>query len=268
MVFILTSLIIFCNELSVCKKFITENNLITDYTILDLGLKNGNEYTYLFFNPYNDASPDNNIWIPFTDAVLIKTDGINIIQFLKISKNGLVKSNDEIIFYDFSESGYSHLEFNGWLLKTGKMVFDNSEINTVSLQLTNDGINLIPADPSLPIILWDFPLNYPVKYKYTMYPLSSPIWLIEYEWREDIKISCARTGLRDNEMLKYIAKLSDTDKRIIINAMFALAGYEFKTDEWKIFFNKFKWYKPDNTIKNDLKILNDSQRKLFDVLSN
>jgi hypothetical protein len=226
-----------------------------------------NTKTFLFYKPYNNIIIGlNDPVLAFTDAIIIKTNNEIIIQYLLINQSGLVKTNDDIRFYDFSERGYSHIKFNGWLLNTKKMDFENSNINAFDIQLTNDGINPIPADPQLPTIIWDYKFNYPVKYEFTMYPLPSPTWMIEYEWREDIKTSCARTGLRDDRLLNYIKELSDYERRIIINTMFALYGYEFKTTEWKDYFSKFLWYKPDSNVMNNIEILDEYQKRLYEYL--
>ena len=267
--FVSISARLFSDDLLIAKQYIIDNNLLSDYIIMDLHLKKDKTNTYLFYKPYNNNKKQYlyNDTISFTDAVLIKVTNNNIIQFLYIYQNGLVKTNNNIVFFDFSESEYSHVKFNGWLFNLRNQNFYDINVNIINLQLTNDGINTIPADPALPNIFWDYFVNYPFKYEYTMYPLPRAIWLMGYEWREDLKISCARTGLRDMDMTFYLDTLSPYDKRVIINAMFAMNGYEFKTAEWTNYFRKFFWYKPDNIIKNDVNILDQYQLKLFEYLS-
>jgi len=257
----------FSDELSIARQYVDNNRLLERYNFLDLNLNRNNTKTFLFYIPNNDKQLNiNNNVLSITDAVIIKSNNEKVIQYLIINKNGLVKTNDNITFYDFSEKGYSHIKFNGWLLELNRKSPDFSNVNCIGLQLANDGVQ-IPADPSLPVIIWDFELNYPIKYEFTMSPLPSPTSLIEYEWREDIKTSVARTGLRDDRILSYIAKLSDYDKRVILNTMFALHGYEFKTTEWKNYFSKFLWYKPDNSVINSVEILDEYQKKLFEYLA-
>jgi hypothetical protein len=259
---------IFPDELDIAKQYIDNNFILAEYSILELNFSIPNTKTFLFYKPYTGReSTLNEVVIPFTDGVIIKIRNEIIIQYLIIYRNGLVKANDGITFYDFSERGYSHIRFNGWLFEKTRRAFGIDNPNSFTLQLTNDGINEITADPPLPIIMWDFELNYPVKYRMStiVYP---PVLIIENEWREDIKISIARTGLRDDGIFAYLNKLSDYDKRIIVNAMFALHGYEFRTSEWINYFLRFLWYKPNSKIINSVEILDEHQRRLFEYLTN
>jgi len=266
-IFLTLSYGVFSDELSIARQYVDNNRLLERYNFLDLNLNRDNTKTFLFYVPNNDKQLNlNSNVLSITDAVIIKSNNEKVIQYLIINKNGLVKTNDDINFYDFSEKGYSHINFNGWLLELNRKSPDFNNANCFGLQLANNGVQ-IPADPALPVIIWDFELNYPVKYTFTMYPLPSPTSLIEYEWREDIKTSVARTGLRDNVILLYINKLSDYDKRVIINTMFALRGYEFKTTEWKNYFSKFSWYKPNDRVINSVEILDEYQKKLFEYLT-
>jgi hypothetical protein len=254
--------------MDIARNFVDNNNLLTEYNVLDLGLNKNNTKTFLFYKTYDNKVLTLSSYYPvvFTDAVIIKTSSEEVIQYLNINKNGLVKTNDNIVFYDFSEKGYSHVEFNGWLLGFGNMDFDNVNINTINIQLTDDGFDRIPADPALPAILWDYKFNYPVKYEYRMHPLPEATWLIEYEWDEDINTQCARTGLRDDRLLEYIKILNNYEKRVIVNTMFALYGYEFKTTEWKNYFSKFLWYKPNSNIPNSIDIFDEYQKRLYEYL--
>jgi len=265
-VYIMLTLYAFSDGLAVAKQFVDNKEFLSDYNILELNLKRNDESTYLFYKPYNNRILKNSDEVmAFTDAVIIKVNNEKVLHYLVAYKNGLVKTNDDVIFYDFSEKGYSHLKFNGWLLGFRIMKFDDSNINTINLQLTNNGIKEIPADPRLPSILWDY--DYPVRYKYYMSPFDRMVDLIEYEWHENLKIIIARSGLRDHGVCSYLDKLSAYDKRIIVNAMFAIHGYQFKTQEWITYFEKFKWYKPDSSVKNDVNILDKYQQELFEYLT-
>ncbi|MDR0313873.1 MAG: YARHG domain-containing protein [Treponema sp.] len=255
-------------ELGIAKQFIDSNALLDSYSVLDLSFNVPDTQTFLFYKPYNNRQVTvSDTVIPFTDGVIIKIGGERIIQYLIINRNGLVKTNDNIAFYDFSESGYSGLRFNGWLYEKSRGAFGIDNPNGFSLQLTNNGINPIAADPPLPLIMWDFELNYPVKYEFVMSPFTYATMLIRYEWREDLKISIARTGLQDERILDYLNKLSAYDKRVTINAMYALYGYEFRTDEWKTYFSKYAWYKPDSRVANSIEILTEYQKRLLEYLS-
>jgi hypothetical protein len=264
----LISLNTFSDELDIAKRYIDNNFLLADYSILELNFDIPNTKTFLFYKPYsNRESTLNDIVVSFTDGIIIKVQNEIILQYLFINRSGLVRTNNGITFYDFSESGYSHIRFNGWLFEKTRRAFGIDNPNGFTLQLTNDGINSIPADHPLPIIMWDFEQEYPVKYEMStiVYP---PTLIIEHEWREDIRISIARTGLRDDRIFTYLNKLSDYDKRIIINAMFALRGYKFRTTEWINYFSGFLWYKPNSEVINSAEILDEYQRKLFEYLTN
>jgi hypothetical protein len=257
----------FSDEFTVAKQYIDNNALLDNYSTLELNFNIPNTKTFLFYKPYNNKQLNqNDAVLPFTDGVIIKTNYERVIQYLIVNQNGLVKTNDNIIFYDFSESGYSHIRFNGWLFEKTKRAFGIDNPNGFTLQLTNNGNNSISADPPLPIIMWDFVLNYPVKYEMSTiaYP---PILLIEYEWNEDINISIARTGLEDDRITNYLGRLTNYEKRVIVNSMFALYGYEFKTSEWKTYFSKYLWYRPNSEVQNNIEILNENQKKLFEYLT-
>ncbi|GHU94326.1 hypothetical protein FACS189479_06930 [Spirochaetia bacterium] len=103
-----------------------------------------------------------------------------------------------------------------------------------------------------------------------MFNVKSNI-LFTYKPDEDIRIITALSGLSDHcgsEYLQYLNNLIDVDKRMIINTLFALNGYSFATDQWKIFFNNYSWYKPNKDIKNGAEILNDRQKMLLEYINN
>jgi hypothetical protein len=95
--------------------------------------------------------------------------------------------------------------------------------------------------------------------------------LFTYKPDEDIRIITALSGISNhsgNEYLQYLDNLTDADKRMIVNTLFALNGYSFATDQWKTFFNNYSWYKPNKNIKNDAEILNDRQKMLLEYINN
>jgi hypothetical protein len=84
----------------------------------------------------------------------------------------------------------------------------------------------------------------------------------------------ARTGLGEGDMdpdsrilTDYLDTLNAQDKRVIINAMFALHGYAFKSKEWQDFFAAFTWYKPNASVKNSIDVFTERQKRLFQYLS-
>jgi hypothetical protein len=84
------------------------------------------------------------------------------------------------------------------------------------------------------------------------------------------EIFLALAGLNENttnEVLTYLDDLTSYEKRRVINTMFALNGYSFVTEEWKNYFNKYSWYKPNKDIRNDRSILNIRQQRLLDYLN-
>jgi hypothetical protein len=263
----LLSLNAFSDELDIAEQFIKNNAILTDYSVLDLNFNIPNTKTFFFYKPYaGGGSALNDAIIPFTDGLVIKIQNETIVQYLIINGNGLVKTNDNITFYDFSDIDYS-TQFNGWLFRKVRRAFGIDNPNCFTIELTKNGIDRIAADPPLPIIIWDFEQNYPVKDKLSM-DVDPPVSILKYEWREDIRISIARTGLRNNDIFAYLNNLINYDKRVIINAMFALRGYEFKTAEWRNFFSRFLWYKPNSEVINSVEILDEYQKKLFEYLTN
>jgi len=98
---------------------------------------------------------------------------------------------------------------------------------------------------------------------------GSPI--LKYSTNDDKRILFAMAGIGEGTSDKYLQYLDETDeydKRVITNAMFALNGYAFRSEQWQIFFNNFLWYKPNDGIRNDVEILNARQRRLLEYLNN
>jgi hypothetical protein len=95
--------------------------------------------------------------------------------------------------------------------------------------------------------------------------------IFSYNLNEDKNIIWALSGIEEKpefyEDTLYLDILTENDKRIVINTMFALNGYSFSTEQWKNYFNKYSWYKPNNKIRNDPNILNERQKKLLDYLN-
>ena len=91
--------------------------------------------------------------------------------------------------------------------------------------------------------------------------------ILKYNLNEDKRIIYALSGLIETSDIQYLNGLTDYDKRLIINAMFAVQGYSFITEQWQVFFSKYSWYKSNSTIKNDPNILNIRQKKLLDYLN-
>ncbi|MDR0313321.1 MAG: YARHG domain-containing protein [Treponema sp.] len=94
--------------------------------------------------------------------------------------------------------------------------------------------------------------------------------IYHYNLAEDKNIILALSGLSDYIIFyyyEYINGLTDYEKRIIINTMYALHGYSFVTEEWQSFFSQYSWYKPDEKVRNDPSILNTYQQKLLEYLS-
>jgi hypothetical protein len=92
----------------------------------------------------------------------------------------------------------------------------------------------------------------------------------QFKINQDKEILLALSGLNDNlnnELFFCLDALTNYEKRKVINAMFALNGYQFATEEWQNYFNSYSWYKPNKSIRNDRSILNIRQQKLLDYLS-
>jgi len=92
----------------------------------------------------------------------------------------------------------------------------------------------------------------------------------QFNLNTDKEIVIAASGLGENvdsELLLYLDGLTNNERRKIINAMFALNGYFFVTDEWRNYFSQFSWYKPNRGISNDRSILTSRQQRLLDYLN-
>jgi len=92
----------------------------------------------------------------------------------------------------------------------------------------------------------------------------------QFNLNDDKEILLALAGLNEkveNKLLNYLDGLTNYEKRKIINAMFALNGYYFITEEWQNYFNQYSWYKPNKDIRNDRNILIIRQQRLLDHLN-
>jgi hypothetical protein len=67
-----------------------------------------------------------------------------------------------------------------------------------------------------------------------------------------------------NSILKKKSKHYITRKRFLTNFIYALNGYEFKNDKWKVLFECFKWYKPTTSAP----VLTDEEQKMIIELKN
>jgi hypothetical protein len=266
MLFCLQLPFLFADDLRIAEDYVRETGFIQNYKILDPEITFGDGNVYVFYVPYNidRTVKKESDGLPLYDALVVIVSDGKAKEYLRIQRNGRVATKDAALS-DFSLPGYSHVRFNGWL-------FDIAQRGpgfSINLQLTTDGIDAIPAD-SLSSIVWEPRYGYPVKYQYTGYMVSPAIVA---ESGEDEKIILARSGLdeyADIAFLEdfYIKKITEKDKRTIINAMFALNGYRFRTKEWLDYFSRYFWYKPDETVKNTVDILNENQKRLYQYLSN
>lgn len=84
-----------------------------------------------------------------------------------------------------------------------------------------------------------------------------------------MSINYAREGMTEEnkqEVTRYVESLSVSDLRLLRNAVFALYGYVFKSEDLKAYFSKFNWYMPDPKVKSDEAILTDAQRRLLEKI--
>ena len=102
------------------------------------------------------------------------------------------------------------------------------------------------------------------------YSYKSETPFIHFNLNDDKEILIALIGLDENfneESIRYLNRLSDYEKRKVINAMFALNGYSFITREWQNYFNTFSWYNPNTNVRNDPNILTTRQQRLLNYLN-
>jgi len=267
--FVFLSLNVFSEDEAIGAAFLSEKFHISNYSVYEVPFTFNDVKTLLFYDQKSIISDDNrnNKIFYIKNAVIVSLKDHKVFQYLKINEKGIISSNYSVLF-DFSEPGYQHISFTGWLLFFHEEIMDNKKILACNFQLTYDGIERIPADPPLTDIYLYTKYDYPVVYDHSYHGLK-----IEAEWRENILISIARGGLlKESELgepeMAYdeIRNLSAQGKRIVRNALFALYGYSFKSKELDDYFRKFFWYKPNPDITNDINILDENQKRLLEFL--
>lgn len=103
-------------------------------------------------------------------------------------------------------------------------------------------------------------------------PKRMEFYYLKNTWnnlRGDYYTEIARVGLNsDNseEILSIIETLDKEELRRFRNTLFAIKGYMFNSEDLDLYFRKFDWYKPDETIRNSKDLLNPEQEKLFDLI--
>lgn len=261
---------LFSQEENICKEFINDNFKITNYSSFKIPIICDGISTYLFYdNIKNDILVKNiNSASYITNGIILSLKDNKVIQYIEISSNGVIKTKDSMLF-DFSGSEYNNIKFIGWIVKVTEKQMDNHTVLICNFQLTNNKLDQITTDPPLSNIYLYSRYNYPVIYNYSYSGLK-----IKSSFNEDKLISIARAGLlQESELFEpqitydEINKYSDAEKRILRNALFALYGYSFASEDLTKYFNRFFWYKPDKKIKNDINILDENQRRLLIYLN-
>ncbi len=87
-------------------------------------------------------------------------------------------------------------------------------------------------------------------------------WMFYYMYSYGEK-SCEFDRKLDALVKKQLPK---EDARLMRNFLFAIHGYQFKSPEMSSYFNQLYWYYPDPDVKNDLSILSEYERELFDYI--
>jgi hypothetical protein len=223
---------------------------------------------------------------------------VNLFQFMKNGGDVIIKDNNGYLYKKIGNDPFEYYSivrtFVGNIIfekllerKIGISVFDSTVIipflyfftdqDTYKINLDDmffeKGVNILlynQNDSSYISMIIDGESNMFYKLSQVGDLNKKTSLLFNLNLNEDKELIYALSGITENPALEYIqilGNLTEYDKRKIINAMFALNGYSFVTEQWKTFFGRYSWYKPDNSIKNDPGILNVRQKRLLDYLS-
>lgn len=216
---------------------------------------------YLFYEEM-DVPAETKGHIAIKNGAIVSLKDGHADGFILISAGGTVVSRFGPL-YDFSETGYSQIDFKGWLFVFRRGWEFTGGLPVVSLQLATKDGRRVPADPLLPYIIYESAFGYPVTIEIYPYPEHAAMW------RENKIITIARRGLPENagsEVYEWLDKLTPSRRRLMRNALFALYGYQFKTPDLQSYFSGLKWYKRNPTIRNSMEILTKDQRRLLNYL--
>ena len=232
------------------------------------------------------------------DQYAIKAAEVSLFQFVKNEEDVIIIDNNG---YPYKKIGNNPNNYHSIVrMFVGNIVFENVLDKRVGLSITNGRI-IIPflyfftANDTYNINLDDmffekganiYIYNQNDRYyiglfingeDYQFYKLSrrddyyrKSNLIFNYRLNEDKNIIYALSGMAENpefEYVQYLNNVTEDDKRIITNTMFALNGYSFTTEQWRNYFNKYSWYKPNKMTKNDPGVLNIRQKRLLDFLS-
>lgn len=269
LILLLNTVSLFSQDDDICLAFLKDELNISGYSIIQVPNIINNIKTYICYDEANNIIPITNISEIFfiKNGVIISIRNDKVFQYISINEKGIIRTKDAIL-YDFSEPGYEHFKFKGWLLNITQESMNNKPLLSCDFQLTNNAKERIAADPPLSCIYLYTNYNYPIVYNISYDGLK-----IRASWHENKIITMARGGLlKESELFEpqmaydEINNLSEKDKRILRNALFALYGYRFVSEDLNLFFSKFFWYQPNQNIENDINLLDENQRRLLDYL--
>lgn len=208
------------------------------------------------------ASNDGSLHI--TNAAIVSLRFGNPVGTILISPVGLVTSWFGPL-YDFSEPGYGHIPFSGWVFELHQPSTWTFDRPAFYLHLATD--TGVPTTDSMPPTIYESPFGYPVVRNFPTNPG------IVASWRENRIIALARLGLPEDHTqpplqlsLGWIAELNSSQRRLLRNAMFAVHGYTFSSSDLTTYFAGFPWYTSDPAVSGGVETLLPDQRRLLEYL--
>jgi hypothetical protein len=157
----------------------------------------------------------------------------------------------------------------------GIMVIDQSGINVANISMANVDQLALGQSSSRDDEGDKFsPTFYTVLPNGTLYAMkalangTAHFFSVSKSWGTDY-VEVARLGVTAasrSDVSQQLQTLSNSELRIVRNAMFALHGYDFKSWDLKSYFNGYQWYHPSPNVKADSGILNVEQKGLLYLL--
>ena len=174
-------------------------------------------------------------------------------EYLRIEKENFY-ANENTQFIELSKT----FQLDGWFIE----LFEDSNIlkSFLTVPIFKNGTSITDG----------LNINYYKEFK--SFGISSyfPVPRVRIDLNEPEIIQFARSDLsgffEPSLIVEYLRKLDKRDLRIIRNALFAFYGYHFNSPDLMKYFSQFSWYSPNPTITNDLEILSESQKYMFNLV--
>jgi hypothetical protein len=209
-----------------------------------------------------------------------EVDGRDFIYYFNIK----FKSGENIIKHSYKYRGGSSIDginrFD-YRLTTGK-TWANGQIDDFYLNIRfneNTYVNIPAYFKNDKLIEWNAygvskirnDINNNKKLKAYFNPGGLSTHIKNFKPDYDLYIDIIRAFPEDIDFLytrlnRSIETSTNDELRIMKNSIFAFKGYNFKSEDLFEYFSQYAWYFPDLKVKNDINILNENERKLFDII--